>query len=156
MHAIATKPRLNILIYVLDDNESTLDLIRQCLDHEHFSGYRLFTDANEFLENLNDDVHLAILDYWLDGDMNGLQICKLLLEKNPQCFTIVLSAQHSMRVVIDFMNTSADRYVMKQEGDWMRQLMDFVKEGIKIVDKDLDWYYDLISRKQKQPDGPTD
>jgi DNA-binding response OmpR family regulator len=146
------KPTLNILIFVLDDHVETLNNIKKVFDFENLSNYRFFTDQTKFLEALNDDVHIAIVDYWLYGDRNGISVIKSILEKNPQCFVIMMSAQSEMDVVVEGVNAGVDRYIMKQKPDWLASMVTFVKEGIEIVKRDLDWYYKLINKlKPNEP-----
>lgn len=144
------KPKLNILIYVLDDYQATLDAISISFDNAEIRGYRLFTSADDFIKSLNDDVHIAVIDYWLKGaDVNGLQVCRLLLEKYPQCFVIIMSGQEDNDVIVDFLNSGADRYIVRKDAKWIEKLLGYVKEGIVVVQKNLDWYYELISRKKQ-------
>lgn len=145
------KPKLNILIYVLDDYQATLDAISICFDNAEIGGYRLFTSADEFIKSLNEDVHIAVIDYWLKGTniINGLQVCRLLLEKYPQCFVIIMSGQEDNDVIVDFLNSGADRYIVRKNTEWIEKLLVYVREGIVVVQKNLDWYYELISRKKE-------
>lgn len=145
---------MNILIFVLDDHMATIEIIDEIFKKDCIEGYHLFDDADKFMEALNDDVHIAVIDYWLNGRPDGLKICRMLFERNPQCFVIILSAQDQIKVVRDFMNSGADRYVMKQEAGWPNELVEYVRQGTRIVQRDLDYYYDLISRKAKMANEP--
>ncbi len=143
------KPKLNILIYVLDDYNATLEGIQVAFENAAIYDYKMFSTSKEFLESLNEDVHIAVIDYVLKSDnLTGLQVCKHLIEKNPQCFVIIMSNQESNDVIVDFMNSGADRYIMRRDQTWLELLVTYVKEGVIVVQKNFDWYYELISRKR--------
>lgn len=143
------KPKLNILIYVLDDYQPTLEAISISFDKAGIKDYKVFNSSIKFIESLNEDVHIAVIDYWLKGaNVNGLQVCRLLLEKYPQCFVIIMSGQEDNDVIVDFLNSGADRYIIRKDQVWIEKLLAYVKEGVTVVQKNLDWYYELISRKK--------
>lgn len=151
-----TKPKLNILIYVLDDYRPALEAIEESFNIAGISGFKMFTNATDFLSSLNEDVHIAVIDYLLKGDLTGLQVCRMLIEKYPQCFVIIMSAQEDNSVIIDFMNSGADRYVSRKDSAWLDNVIKYVNEGMVSVQKNLDWYYELISRKKEYSNAQSE
>lgn len=142
-------PALNVAIFVLDDHQHVLDLIDKVFQQKKIQNYHLFSDEIKFLKDLNEDVHIAVIDYMLKGEHTGLDVCKLLLQRNPQCHVIIMSAQSDFDIVIDFMNSGAWRYVAKQKGDYLNKIVEFVNEAYKNIEQDLDFFTKLL-RKQSE------
>lgn len=153
MYKHAVVDELKILIYVLDDHKPSLENISEAFEHSGITGYTLFTDENQFLEALKKDVRIAVIDYWLRSGKNGVEICKELFKKNPDCFVIMMSAQSDMKPVVDAMNTGVDRYIMKQNPNWLQELIDFTKEGISHVEKEYEFFQTLYKKIESVPHG---
>jgi DNA-binding NarL/FixJ family response regulator len=165
------KPVLNILTYVLDDHADTLENIEEVFKINNFSGCKFFTDSDEFISALGttdgtdygqqmhairENAHIVIIDYWLKGERNGLDICKMIIKEYPRCFLIIMSSQVDQRVTVDFMNSGADRYVMKSDADWLEYLIKFVKEGMDVVQEELNYYFELLTLKKSIQEASHD
>lgn len=147
---------INIVTYVLDDQEMVLQLIEREFYNEGISHYQLFSNETEFLDAITENVHIAVIDYMLSSiDMTGLDVCKKLLEKNPRCLVIIMSGQSDMDVVIDFMNSGAWKYVRKYEKNYLHKVTDFIKQGVKEISADLDFYKSLLEKYKEKIDVPT-
>lgn len=138
---------INITVFVLDDQEHVVNVISALFNKEGLSNHKVFTSAEDFFEELNEDVHVAVIDYFLPGKMNGLQVCKKLLSFNPSCFIIIMSAQTDMGVVVEFINSGANRYIEKK-GDYLAKLVQFTKEGIAHVRADMEFIYKLLEKQK--------
>lgn len=104
---------LKIEIFVIDDDESIIEVIDIIFKMNGIQNYRLFTDPYELLKNLNDNVHICIVDYKLNG-MNGLELIKEVVKRNRHCLFIMLSGQTDNKVIIEYMNSVfGSRYVEK-------------------------------------------
>lgn len=154
-------PVIKIMTYVLDDQEMVLQLIGQAFKKAGITDYRLFSNENEFLEGINDNVHIAVVDYLMDSkEITGIEICKLLLERNPRCYVIIMSGQGSIEVVIDMMNSGAKKYVPKWRPNYAILVAEFVNEAAEIIKRDMEYYTLLVNKakafKESTDDIPAD
>jgi len=148
--------QLNILTYVLEDDEDIIYLLDRLFKANNFVDYSFFKNTDEFLQNLNERVHICVIDYYLPGPLNGLDVMKLVLTQNPWCEVIMISGQDNLKVVIDFINNGGFRYVNKNDSDYMRHLVDFIQQSTTRKKKQLDMqlefksvYEDLKTKKKK-------
>jgi len=148
------QPVINIMTYVLDDNQTVVKLIEQAFKNVGILNYRTFQDEIEFLTCLNDDVHVAVIDYVLKGEINGLQVAVKLLEENPRCYVIIMSSQESNKVIIEFMNAGAWKYVQK-EGNYILEVVSYVQKAAQLIKKDIEFYTTLIEKYNAVSDGST-
>lgn len=125
---------LRIEIFAIDDDESIIEVIDIIFKMNGIQNYRLFSDPYELLENLNENVHIVIVDYKLNG-MNGLELIKEIVKRNRHCWFIMLSGQSDKRVIIEYMNSVfGSRYVEKSGSIPLGEsLMMHVKEIIKHI-----------------------
>ncbi|HYH15591.1 MAG TPA: response regulator [Flavisolibacter sp.] len=139
------QPVINIATFVLDDNEMVLKLIDQAFKRVGILNYKTFQDEIEFLTAIHDDVHIAVIDYSLKGEVNGLQVAVKLLEENPRCYVIIMSNQDDNKVIIEFMNAGAWKYVQK-EGNYILEVVGFVQKAATLIKKDIEFYTSLIEK----------
>lgn len=149
-------PVLKVMIHVLDDQEMVLRLIERAFLNEGIKEYQLFSSEAEFIDAANDDVHIAVIDYMLTGEHTGLDVCKLLLDKNPRCHVIIMSGNADADVIIDFMNSGAWKYVKKWERNYTGLVVEYVKEATKNIQKDLEFYTTLINKYNESEGNRND
>lgn len=126
----------NLNISVLEDNRTYLRVIEALLDGLSIYNYKLFEDAQDFLNVSNGNLHIAVIDHQL-GDTNGLAVVQRLLRKSPDCFIIIISAEGSEQIVADYMNASCDRYIRKSDPDFPDRFRQFMKDGIERMQRFL-------------------
>lgn len=148
--------QLNILTYVLEDDEDIIYLLDRLFKANDFVDYSFFKHTDEFMQNLNERVHICVIDYYLQGPLNGLDVMKIVLTQNPWCEVIMISGQDNLKVVIDFVNNGGFRYVNKNDSDYMRHLVDYIQQSTTRKKKQLDMhqefksvYEDLKTKKKK-------
>lgn len=137
--------KTGVNICVLDDQKSVLMQIEQALKRAGIKHCRTFTDADEFVNAIDENVHIAIIDYFLAGDMTGVDVCKVIHKKNLFTFIIIVSGQDEKNVVKLFMNYGAKRYVEKVGDRWVYELVDFVKEAIEEINRKMSLFAKLLS-----------
>lgn len=138
---------VNIVTFVLDDHPLVLTVIDNEFKKAGIDNYRLFDNPEQFLSQMNENVHIAVIDYLLgDSAMNGVEVCKKLLEKNPRCYIIIMSGQVSIDVVIDMLNAGAKKYVAKWKKNYESEVVEFVRTGIKTIERDLEYYGILLQK----------
>lgn len=148
--------QLNILTHVLEDDEDVIYLLDRLFKANNFVDYVFFKDTGVFMENLNELVHICVIDYYLPGPLNGIDVMKLVLTKNPWCKVIMISGQDNPKVIADFVNNDGFRYVNKNLPDYMQNLVDFMQQAIALIKRQIDIheefrsvYQDLKTKKKK-------
>jgi FixJ family two-component response regulator len=145
---------INICISVLDDEEKVLRTLDETFKEEGITNYRLYTDEKRFLGDADENINMAIIDYALGGELNGVEVCRLLLEKSPHCLVIIITGQGDPDVIIDFMNSGAWRYVRKWPPDYPKQIVQFIRDGAKEIRRDMAYYSMLVEQyKQRTEHG---
>lgn len=144
------KAPLKIEIFAIDDEKGITDLLDAIFKMNSIENYRLFNDPEELLANLNDDVHICIVDYILNKDMNGLDLIKKIVQRNKHCWFIMLSGQGDKRVIIEYMNSVyGSRYIEKGALEPLQQsLMFHLKDIIKHIYFIDDFYYNANRIKE--------
>lgn len=148
--------QLNILTYVLEDDEDIIHLLDQLFKLNGFVDYMFFKNSAEFVKSLNDRVHICIIDYYLPGPLNGIDVMKVVLSRNPWCKIIMISGQDDPKVISDFVNNDGFRYVYKGMGDYTNQLIDFMQQAIGLIKKQIDIHeefksvYEELKTKKKR------
>ena len=104
-----------IRLFIVEDNflysymlETTL---KECGNFKITS----FTTAEECIEMLRNKPDLIILDYHLNGGMNGLEAFQIIHQKNPRVPVIILSSQTDVQVAADILHKGAFDYIEKKD-----------------------------------------
>ncbi len=134
---------MNILTYVLEDDEDIILLLDQLFKMNGFVDYVFFQNPKEFVRDLNERVHICVIDYYLGGPMTGIDIMKVVLSQNPWCKVIMVSGQDNPKVVQDFGNNDGFRYVSKNDTDYMKQLVEYMQQAIEIVKQQISVHAEL-------------
>lgn len=130
---------------VLEDDNDTLEVIDELFRENGIENYALYSDAQDLLQEFNEDTHLLVLDYILSGALSGYDVMKMVREKNPDCYVIIISGQYNKKVIIEFLNAKADKYIDKNEPGYFPELIQSVQEGIAIIKKKIEITHDLMS-----------
>lgn len=137
--------QLNILTYVLEDDEDIILLLDHLFKLNGFVDYVFFKDSNKFVSSLNERVHICVIDYYLKGPLNGIDVMKVVLSRNPWCKVIMISGQNNHKVVAEFVNNNGFRYVWKGGGDYNNELVGYMQQAIEIVKSQMDAHAELTT-----------
>src|SRR5690606_27608125 len=74
----------------------------------------LFTSGEEFLQNLHLNPDIVSIDYNLP-QMNGLEILTKIRNYNKGIYTIILSGQENVEIVVEAYKNGANHYIVKNE-----------------------------------------
>ncbi len=133
-----------IISCVLEDDEDMIQLIDDLFKESGIKDYFLYSSSNDLLKRLEecvDCIHLLVIDYYLKEQYTGIDIMKIVREKYPYCYVIVVSGQVNTNVVVDFLNSRADKYIIKDnQGGYLKQLVQYVLEGIDIARRQYSLY----------------
>ena len=103
---------MNREILVIDDNSDIRFLICNILQE---SGYKIRSAANydQAVKEINAKLpNLAILDIKLDkGDKDGIDLLKLLMDKNKSLPVIMISGHANVQVAVDAIRLGAYEFV---------------------------------------------
>lgn len=121
---------VSILGHILDDDPETLEIIEQVLKSNNISGFTSHSRADDFLASMDDKIIVGVIDYYLSSGLTGLDVLKALKAKNKSSFVIILSGTKSHKSVIECTNAGCDRFIDKNEPDYLSQLVQFVQDGL--------------------------
>ena len=99
-------------ILVVDDDRETCDLLREILEHEG-NQVTALTSAREALTRVVADDFDAVLTDLGMAEMNGIDLCRRILEARPDMPVIVGTGQGSMETAIAAMRAGAYDFVTK-------------------------------------------
>lgn len=146
------KPK--VVVFVLDDDQDTLDLIKEDFEEAGIKDYELFTSEREFLAKFNENVHVAVLDHYLQGSAEiGYDIMQTIFEMNRkhnspiQCKVIIISGQKNQQVTKWYLNNGAFKYLDKGEDGFNSNLISYVKQAVADAEVALTAYNALVEMK---------
>lgn len=126
-----------INLFIVDDSKL------QATDLKHFLQNRFgadinistFNDGESCIEKIDNDTHIVILDYTMEGK-NGLEVLKEIKLINPKTEVIMLSGNEDMAVAIQTFRSGAKDYVIKGQGSWKKVtklVQNIIMEPIRIM-----------------------
>ncbi|MBA5793284.1 response regulator transcription factor [Flavobacterium sp. xlx-214] len=104
----------SVKIAVVDDHPIVIEGMKALFANEA-SSYDLicFDKALPFLDFLNQNkIDVVLLDIALP-DMNGVEVCKIILEKHPLIKVIALSNQAEQSTILQMLNNGAVGFLLK-------------------------------------------
>jgi DNA-binding NarL/FixJ family response regulator len=106
-----------INIFLVDDNRLMVTDLKHFLSNRFGTDLNIsvFNDGESCIAKIDEDTHIVILDYFLDGK-NGLEVLKLIKEINPKTEVIMLSSNEDIVLAIDTFRNGATDYVIKGDG----------------------------------------
>ena len=129
-------------VLVLDDEPDTIESISSLLALETDYKVLPFTSSKEALEAIQThEIDLAIVDYLMPGDMDGIEFLLELKKKHPYSIRIILTAYASKEDAIKAINevglykylekpwNSEELLLIIQEGLEKRSLLKQLTEG---------------------------
>ena len=134
-----------IKLFLVDDDAVFLKLLAiDFLQHADFD-VQTFPTGERCLEHLSNDPDIIILDYYLDGivdgAMNGIETLDRIKAFNPDIPVVMLSSQDSIDVAVNCMHHRAFDYVVKSETAFVRlQKIITTIFRYKKMEKELNWY----------------
>jgi two-component system response regulator AtoC len=126
-----------INLFIVDDNKLLAADLKHYLLNRFGADIQItiFSDGESCLEKIDNETHIVILDYYMDGK-NGLEILKLIKAINPKTEVIMLSGNEDMAIAIQTFRNGAKDYVIKGDGA-MKKLTKLVQliitEPIRIM-----------------------
>lgn len=129
---------VNIFSFVLEDDIDDLNLIKELLQLHGITNYKLFQNENDLYKHLTGDISVCILDHYLMGGATGLDVCRKIKEKSVDSYIIVMTGQYDRKVVIDYLNIGADKYIDKNDDDRFAKLRMYLNEALAYASRRLE------------------
>ncbi len=124
-------------IVIADDDQVALVLLKSTLEKWGFSPITAVTGGEvfELLKNL-DEPALVLLD-WLMPEMDGVEIIRLLREKNGNIphYVIMLTAKNDKKDIVHALEAGADDFLSKPFD--IEELKARIKVGIRLISLNL-------------------
>jgi two-component system OmpR family response regulator len=138
-----------IKIFLVDDDAVFLKSLElEFIQKENFL-VKTFSSGEKCIANLNENPHVIILDYQLDGvnkgAMNGIDTLDKIKKFNPNIPVVMLSGQDKIEVAVNCMHHLAFDYVVKSETAFLRlhKIIPHIFH-LQKIEKQLNWYMDHI------------
>jgi two-component system, OmpR family, response regulator len=128
------------LIFIVEDDPLCQEMIKNELQTNGYDKVIVFGNGEECLGNLFKMPKIIMLDYHLEGSINGIQVLKEIKSINPDIQVIMLSAQEKLEVAINSMKYGAYDYIVKNDVAMKR-----IKQ---MVDKIVKWNELLFENAQ--------
>jgi DNA-binding NarL/FixJ family response regulator len=106
-----------INLFIVDDNKLLVADLKNYLNNKFGVSLQIstFYDGESCLEKIDENTHIVILDYNMDGK-DGLEVLKLIKIKNPKTEVIMLSSNEDMALAIGTFRAGAKDYILKGYG----------------------------------------
>ena len=118
-------------VLILDDEPNVLTSLNALLDSE--TGYNVlaFTSSQEALEAIQThEIDLAIVDYLMPGDLDGIDFLLTLKQKQPFSIRMILTAYADKENVIKAINeVGLFKYLEKPWNN--ADLLETIREGLE-------------------------
>lgn len=98
-------------IFLVEDDPNISSLLRSYLENEGYA-VSCYNSERSALKNINEDVHLYILDIMLESDMSGYNILKKIREKSSTPAIFISARDKDYDKILGF-EIGADDYVAK-------------------------------------------
>src|SRR6185437_5362136 len=128
-------------LFIVDDNKSLVTALKQYL-HRKF-GFSLkistFNDGESWLQNVNEDTHIVILDHQREGKNWG-EVVKSIKTINPKTEVIMLSGSTDFDVAVQSFKAGAVDYVVTRPRSWQkvtRLVYNILTAPIKMISKEF-------------------
>ena len=99
-------------VMVVDDNEVNLKLLQMLFEHLGQIELLLFSDPQEALKHLSEDIDLIFLDIEMEK-MSGVELLKTLRQKGYKMPVVALTAHAGSKERARFLNLGFDEYLSK-------------------------------------------
>ncbi len=134
-------------ILVIDDNPDIRFLICNILNEKNFS-VRSAANFDQALLEINKKLpDLAIIDIKLDkADKDGIDLLKLIIEKNSSIPVIMISGHATVQIALDSIRLGAYEFIEKGASFSTEKLLNYVKRALEAANlkKEKDMFEDKL------------
>ncbi len=105
----------NFSVFVVEDDEFYSEVLEYHLSLNPDISVTKFSNAKDFLNNLDKNPDAVTLDYSLP-DMSGEVVLKKIQEYNSEIPVVMISGQEDIKTAITLLKEGAYDYIVKDEG----------------------------------------
>lgn len=121
------------MIIYLDDSLDDLELLKRALKKKG-KDLRIFSREEDFNQSVTEKTFAVIIDHNLNSGRTGLDVMRDILAKYPACHPIIVSDNNDGRLIIQYMNSDAFRFVYKNDKGWDGTVVKYVEEAKERLD----------------------
>jgi two-component system response regulator AtoC len=118
-------PNFVTRVFVIEDDQFFGKAVKFALEKDSNYEVTVYGSGQEFLDHLNDNPDIVIIDYNLP-DISGLALLQKIRNYNKEICCIILSGQGTAEVVVEAYKNGAKDYIVKNPGA-MDNLINAVK-----------------------------
>jgi two-component system OmpR family response regulator len=128
-------------IFIVDDDELMVMDLKISLENEFGNGVKVttFNDGESCLEKVDEDLHIVILDYYMQ-DKNGMEVLKSIKLINPKTEIIMFTSNDDMITAIESLRVGAKEFVIKGAGSLgkVSKLVNYlIKRRLNVIAREL-------------------
>jgi DNA-binding NtrC family response regulator len=125
-------------IFIVEDDRFYGEIIKNELEQNNYTQVELHTSGDECINNLYKMPDIILLDYHLEGSLNGIEVLKKIKAFNPDAQVIMLSGQEELNVAVNSLKYGAFDYVVKKDGALaeMVALLEKIASWNAVIDKE--------------------
>jgi hypothetical protein len=156
------------MLGLLEDDNDFLALFYKKIATRTNISVQMHPTSEAFLEHLTEDIHIAIIDHFLDpmsraNDITGLEVMEKILQVNPYAYIIVVSAQPHMDIAIKYINGSEKtkwrgcwKYIDKRgrtDDSIQNEVLIYVDHALSQIQDDVAFYspiYAMLSETEQK------
>lgn len=113
-------------ISAVDDDRDILDIIQTEFTPDLEYNFKYFQDGHQFLDELNDEVDLVILDVHMP-DFDVIKAVETIDEVSPMAYIIIISAQKDFGQLVRLTNMGIFRFCVKDGDNFLPELRLFIR-----------------------------
>jgi len=103
------------LIFIVEDDTIYREIIKNELHENGYKNIQIFSSGQECIDNLYQIPEVVLLDYNLEGRINGHEALRKIKANNPDIQVVMLSGQEKLEVAITSLKYGAFDYVIKND-----------------------------------------
>jgi DNA-binding NtrC family response regulator len=107
-------------ILVVEDDILYLNLINKELEKMGYTSVNSYSTGGEAIKNLDKRPDIALLDYFLEKDLTGMDVLKKIKDRYPDTQAIFLTASDDVNIAVDTMRNGAYDYIVKGDTAFIR------------------------------------
>jgi|GEM_PF-5702316 len=124
--------RKNRSVFVLDDSEISLTVIRRAFQNAGINNAFYFDNDHEFRSAFSKDCGVVFLDHNLQNRVKGFDLLAFIKAASKDCNVYIISSTSNADTVAKY-SAHVSRVILKK-GDWLRDMIELVKRS-KIRNK---------------------
>ncbi len=121
------------IVYIVDDNVEFTDNVKELLTlRGGFDEVRVFNDPVEFLNHMNVDVMVAVVDFFMPK-MNGDQVILEIKKIQPECMVILVSVNEEAQLPVKILRQNYMEYVCKTDHNYISKIATYAKKHFSFI-----------------------